>query len=627
MDANGRFAARPRRPLPAGSYTARLHELDDSGERVGEERSYQFVRWSLGSRSSKTGRLVGARPGQPGPLGRRATAVAFDGTDDFAVVPDSDALDARRGVTVGAWIRRRDSGRWQALVGKPGDGRSKLENYGLWLNESDHAVAFFGDGERYLRVETPAPLDDDWHSLVATYDRARAVLYLDGIRVATTPGRIELTPNDGALNIARARDGTSFFKGGLDLVAVLPRTLRASEVKDLHLSAVTDDVKPPHLTLTTPAPGTTTADSRPVFAGSAASTVLDAQRVVVGVWRGPKAGARPVLLTRAARLPSGVWSARSPRALTPGVYTARAEQRDVAGNLGASRPTTFRVRAAPQGGRLRTILAAGDIADCSSDGDDQTARLLDRLPGLVVTLGDHAYDWGTTKDFAECYAPSWGRHRSRTRPVLGGHEYGEGGGDASAYFRYFHAQLAPYGPSATDPRRGWYSYDYGGWHVVVLNTSWREVGLPKADSEQTRWLRADLRAHPTLCTLALWHDPVFSSGFNGGSFSYRPLWDALYAAGAELVLNGHDHDYERFAPQDPGGAYDPVRGIRQIVVGTGGFSHYSFEDGNGILANSEVRDDRTFGVLRLTLRPRGYEWEFLSANGGSFTDAGSARCH
>ena len=125
----------------------------------------------------------------------------------------------------------------------------------------------------------------------------------------------------------------------------------------------------------------------------------------------------------------------------------------------------------------------------------------------------------------------------------------------------------------------------------MLNTSWREVGLPKADSEQTRWLRADLRAHPARCTLALWHDPVFSSGLNGGSFSYRPLWDALYAAGAELVLNGHDHDYERFAPQDPGGAYDPAHGIRQIVVGTGGFSHYSFGDGNGILANSEVRDD------------------------------------
>ena len=146
-------------------------------------------------------------------------------------------------MTVGAWVRRRDSGRWQVLVGKPGDGRSKLENYGLWLDESDRAVAFFGDGERYLRVETPAPLDDDWHSLVATYDGARAVLYLDGIQVATTPGRVELTPNDGALNIGRARDGTSFFKGSLDLVAVLPRALRANEVERLHLSAVTDDAQ------------------------------------------------------------------------------------------------------------------------------------------------------------------------------------------------------------------------------------------------------------------------------------------------------------------------------------------------------------------------------------------------
>ena len=329
---------------------------------------------------------------------------------------------------------------------------------------------------------------------------------------------------------------------------------------------------------------------------------------------------------RGHRFRSGAWNARPDAGLQPGVYTARAEQRDRAGNRGFSAPTTFTIRSGePIGGT--TILAAGDIADCGSSGDEHTAALLDRLAGTVVTLGDHAYDWGTARDFADCYAPTWGRHRNRTRPAIGGHEYGAKGGDASTYFRYFHSQLARFGSSATDQRRGWYSYDLGGWHVVVLNTSWREVGLPTPMSEQVRWLKEDLEAHRSRCTLAVWHDPVFSSGLNGGSSSYRPLWDALYVSGAELVLNGHDHDYERFAPQDPSGAYDPVRGIREIVVGTGGASHYSFAEGRGILANSEVRDDTAFGVLRVTLRPRGYEWQFVPAGGATFTDAGSTACH
>jgi len=625
VGANGSFSATVGRGLSAGSYTARVREVARSGDVVGEERR-EFVRWDLGSGAVEAGRLgSGARPGQPGPFGLQ-TAVAFDGSGAFAVVPDSPTLDASKGVTVGAWVLRKGSGRWQVLVGKPGDGRSKLENYGLWLDESDRAVAFFGDGSRYIRVETPAALDGNWHFLVATYDGASATMYLDGIRVATTRERLRLTPNGQALNIGRARDQSSYFQGRLDGVIVADSALSPSGVRRLYVSAAARDIEPPGVTLTTPAPLTTTRDASPAFAGAASATLLDEPRVAVRIWRGPRVAGRSILLFRGGRLRSGTWGARPEVALRPGVYTARAEQRDRAGNRGLSTPTTFRIRAGePSGGT--TVLTAGDIAGCDTEGDEQTAALLDKLPGLVLTLGDHAYDWGTKQDFARCYVPSWGRFRARIRPTIGGHEYGPEGGDASTYFRYFHAQLARFGASATDPRRGWYSYDLGGWHVVVLNTTWREVGLPTPGSEQVRWLRADLEKHSKRCTLALWHDPVFSSGLNGGSFSYRPLWDALYAAGAELVLNGHDHDYERFAPQDPSGRYDARRGIREIVVGTGGESHYDFAEGKGILANSEVRDDRTFGVLRLTLRPRGYEWQFVPAGGAAFTDAGSASCH
>jgi hypothetical protein len=523
-------------------------------------------------------------------------------------------------------VLRNGSGRWQVLVGKPGDGRSKLENYGLWLDESDHAVAFFGDGSRYVRVETPAALDGRWHFVVTTYDGATATIYLDGVAVATTHDRLRLTPNSQELNVGRARDQSSYFHGSLDGVTVATRAFSGSTVRRLYERSAVADRDPPRVTLSTPAPQTTTRDAAPSFAGAASATLLDEPRVAVRIWKGPRMRGRSLMLVRGNRLRSGTWNARPALGLRPGVYTARAEQRDRAGNRGLSAPTTFTIRAGEAVGG-RTILAAGDIADCGSSGDDETAALLDRMAGLVVTLGDHAYDWGTAREFADCYTPTWGRHRARTRPAIGGHEYGAEGGDASTYFRYFHAQLARFGSSATDPRRGWYSYDVGGWHVVVLNTSWREVGLPKAGSEQVRWLQDDLETHRSRCTLALWHDPVFSSGLNGGSFSYRPLWDALYAAGAELVLNGHDHDYERFAPQDPSGAYDPVRGIREIVVGTGGASHYSFGEGKGILPNSEVRNDTAFGVLRVTLRSRSYEWQFVPAGGAVFSDSGSAPCH
>jgi hypothetical protein len=261
------------------------------------------------------------------------------------------------------------------------------------------------------------------------------------------------------------------------------------------------------------------------------------------------------------------------------------------------------------------LAAAGDIADCNP-GAEITARLLDSLPGTVAVLGDAAYERGTHDEFARCYEPTWGRHRGRTRPAVGNHEYGTPG--AAGYFDYF-------GAAAGERGKGWYSYQLGAWHVVALNSNCAQVGGCHAGSEQERWVRADLAAHPAKCTLAYMHHPRFSSGNqHGGSPGVDPLWRALHDHGAEIVLAGHDHDYERFAPQGPGGTLDPKRGVRQFVAGTGGRSLRKFGPPQ---PGSEARDNTALGVLHLRLRDGSYDWRFVAEPGRSFTDSGSDRCH
>lgn len=264
------------------------------------------------------------------------------------------------------------------------------------------------------------------------------------------------------------------------------------------------------------------------------------------------------------------------------------------------------------------VVAAGDIASCGTESDDATAELVGGLEGTVLTLGDNTYPDGSAENYDECYEPTWGQFKERTRPAPGNHEYETGG--ASAYFDYF-------GKAAGDPDKGYYSYDLGGWHVVALNSNCGEGELRCGPgSPQGRWLKEDLAANDEeACTLAYFHHPLFASG------SYRPgiarvgrLWETLYAAGVDVVLNGHDHNYQRFAPQDPGGRADPEGGIRQFVVGTGGRSLYEI---SVPIANTEVHNDDAYGVLKLTLHPKKYEWEFVPVEGETFSDSGGARCH
>ena len=256
------------------------------------------------------------------------------------------------------------------------------------------------------------------------------------------------------------------------------------------------------------------------------------------------------------------------------------------------------------------LVGAGDIALCNSEGDEATAALLDGISGTVFTVGDNAYSRGTAAQFRDCYGPSWGRHRARTRPSPGNHEYYSIG--ARPYYGYFGA-LA--GPSS----KGYYSYDVGEWHVVALNSN---IGVGHG-SEQEQWLRADLAASDADCTLVYWHHPLFSSGPHGDQVKMRDIWRVLYEHKVEVVVNGHDHHYERFAPQTPDGQPDPETGIRQFIVGTGGAGLRSLRN---VRPNSQVRDTNTWGVLKLTLQAQSYDWEFVPVEGKTFRDSGSGAC-
>ncbi len=265
--------------------------------------------------------------------------------------------------------------------------------------------------------------------------------------------------------------------------------------------------------------------------------------------------------------------------------------------------------------RTVTLVGAGDVATCDSSADRRTAKLLPETKGTIFTLGDHAYPHGTRAQFRSCYGPTWGKYKKRTKPAMGNHDYPTS--TAKPYFDYFGRKAGPHG-------RGYYSYDRGRWHIVALNSMCEEVEGCGARSRQAHWLRKNLRKHRARCTLAYFHHPLFSSGEHGNEPMMRPIWRILYRANADVVVNGHDHDYERFAPQTPRGARRPKQGIREFVVGTGGAERRPFR---AIKPHSEARNAHTSGVLKLKLRSRSYHWRFVPVTGRSYTDSGKDRCH
>jgi acid phosphatase type 7 len=268
------------------------------------------------------------------------------------------------------------------------------------------------------------------------------------------------------------------------------------------------------------------------------------------------------------------------------------------------------------------VAAAGDIACNSSTPTATTCRhrytsdiLTAQTFNAVLALGDNQYESGALADFRTYYHPTWGRLKGITHPVPGNHEYVTR--QASGYFGYF-------GSAAGDRTKGYYSFDLGSWHIIALNSNCANVACNRG-SPQELWLRADLATHQNACTLAYWHHPRFTSGsVHHSDARMQAFWQALYEFHADVVLSGHQHNYERFAPQTPTGLADPSNGIRQFVVGTGGKSLYPFRPTPA--PNSVVRHDDTFGILKLTLHPTSYDWEFIPEAGKTFTDFGRATC-
>jgi glycosyl hydrolase family 99/fibronectin type III domain protein len=323
-------------------------------------------------------------------------------------------------------------------------------------------------------------------------------------------------------------------------------------------------------------------------------------------------------------------------------YAYRVSAYNTAGHESAPSPA---VTVRPVGPRPAdpVIAAAGDVAcapnttptsiSCKSAATSDL--LLGLQPTALLSLGDHQYECGSLSAFMASYDPTWGRLKSITHPAVGNHEYLTTGGadcaanvkpdgspSAAGYFDYFDGAGNQDGPAGARDK-GYYSYDIGAWHLIALNANCSRARGCSAGSPQEAWLRADLAAHPNACTLAYWHQPRFSSGEHGSSALYDAFWSDLYAAGAEIVLNGHDHDYERFAPQSPAQVADPA-GIREFVVGTGG---RGLRPVAAAIANSEVINTGTFGVLELTLHATSYDWHFAPVAGNAFSDAGSQACH
>ena len=362
------------------------------------------------------------------------------------------------------------------------------------------------------------------------------------------------------------------------------------------------DTTAPAVAIDGPVQGADLGNRKPEVTGSAGTAAGDIREVSVR-FTGPSGPQ-----TRTATVgDDGRWAVRPAVDLAPGTWSVVAEQKDDAGNGGTSNARGFGINA--------VLLAAGDISTCGNDNDEATATLLDNLGGdAVAALGDLVYENGTPTEFDTCYDPTWGRAKPRTHPAIGNHEYHTT--NAAGYFGYF-------GAAAGDPAKGYYSYDLGAWHVVVLNTNCGVVACG-AGSAQAIWLQSDLDANPRACTVAYWHHPIFTKTTSTipTDTAVQTLWTILDNGAADLVLNGHAHTYERYAPQRANGTA-AGDGVREIIVGTGGRSHHNL---SGTSPNLEVADNTTYGVLDLTLRQAGYDWKFHPTMPAGFTDSGTTSC-
>ena len=617
-----------------GDRTVRLRVTDDDGAAATATLALQVTQasaylgavttdgpsayWRLGETTGTvaadvTGTVNGAYQNgvvldQPGALvGDANRSVAFDGSNDTVKMNTATALNPTAALSIEAWIKPT------AITATGMTVVRKTNQYELTVTSTGRlSLGLWKGGTRtQITSATNAIPTNAWSHIVGTWNGSTAAVYINGVQRGSLAYAGPVASGTSALYVGSSGGAASFFPGQSDEVAVYGTALTAARV-DAHYNAA-GDLSGPSVTLLSPAAGTT-MNTTPNFGGRAGSATGDLGQITVDVYAGTTSTGNPIGSFTTVRHAGGSYSVVA-TPLAAGTYTARASQMDASGNTGYSVPVTFAVDPSFPA----TLLVAGDIAACDSAGDELTAPVLDRLAGTVQTTGDNAYMSGTTAEFDSCYDPTWGRHLARTRPGVGDHEYLTPG--ATGYFGYF-------GAAAGDPTKGYYSYDLGSWHIVVLNPQCAQVGGCGPGSPQEQWLRQDLAAHQTFCTAAIIDEPRFSSGRSrneeSDSLQVQPLWQALYDANADVVVSGDEHMYERFAPQRPDGTLDTVRGIREFVVGTGGAWNTDIVE---VWPNSEVRDDETWGVLRLTLRSTGYDWTFERAAGETFTDSGSTSCH
>ncbi len=544
------------------------------------------------------------------------SALDFDGTNDHVTLGGQSAFNSNL-FTIETWFRRDGTGVATGTSGSaPGlvsaiplvtkgrtGGTAQIVNWFLGIDTATNRIAAdfetAGDDVNHGIIGTTTLVNGTWYHAAATYDGTTFRVYLNGVQensvaVAAGPGAGSTHPAALATALDTTGAPAGFFNGVLDEVRIWNLSRSAAQVlasKDQELTSGT---------------GLTARYGLNEGAGASVGNSIPA-----GINGNAVNG--PLWVTGAPFGGGGDPAPASPTGLTatPGNnsvslnWTPNSES-DIAGY------NVYR-DGAPAGPTVQAV-GAGDIASCSSSGDEATAALLATISGDVLAIGDTVYESGTASEYTNCYNPSWGVEKTRTRPVVGNHEYGTA--NASGYFNYF-------GAAAGTPGQGYYSYDYGAWHIIVLNSMCANAGGCGTGSPQLNWLVADLANSDADCTMALWHHPLTSSS-RGVNTVTQPLFQALYNANADLILTGHDHTYERFAPQTATRTLDTNRGIRQFVVGTGGRSHYGMDNPQ---PNSEVFNGDTYGVIKLQLKPTSFEWEFVPEAGKTFTDSGSDECH
>ena len=554
--------------------------------------------WRLGDRSGTT--ACEARTAFPGTYsggftlaqqgaisGDANTAVALNGSTGYVRVPSSNGLNPTAAITVEGWVSPASAATSQTLVRKD-------QQYMLRVVNSTLMTRLWWTDGTYTEFASAAVMTSGEYQHVAmTYDGLTVRLFRNGVEVANRAVIKAIKTGTSALNLGTS-GGYDFVNGRLDELAIYSSAVPSATVAQHYRAGSGSGITGP-LTLDA-AGGPRSVGLRWGAIGDASEYRLYRQRMDDSWPTAPNA-----VVTGAATYVDRSLTDEVPESYRVTAVVDGAES--VPSPVATATPTSS------------VLLAAGDIADYSMNAE-RTAKLLDHLDGAVATLGDNAYEDGTASEFADYYEPTWGRHKWRTRPTVGDHEYRTPG--AAPYYDYF-------GDAAGTRGRGYYSYDLQGWHIVVLNSNCAEVGGCGQGSPQEQWLRNDLTSSSANCTVAMWGDPLFTSGdVHSNDPTYTDFWRALYDNGAEIVLNGDDHAYERFAPQTPNGVGDTARGVRQFTVGTGGRMLYGTRT---LLPNSEQRNTDTWGVLKLTLSGNSYSWRFVPVEGKTFTDTGTQSCH